>query len=211
MSDNQKFASFSTLAGEGHAELIEKRPQFIGHAKPVKTEAAALEFIAAMRHKYADATHNVYAYMLRENNIARYSDAGEPQGTAGIPTLEVIKKSGITDAVIVVTRYFGGILLGAGGLVRAYRAAAKAACDAAGTVEFTQFTEFTIELSYSDYNKIQPVLGRFDLKTDGTDYAENVILRLAVRSPEFDQVRSAVVEITAGRAAVTQTGVRVDF
>ena len=201
---------FSTLAREGHAELIEKRSRFIGHARPVKTEKEALDFIARMRHEYADATHNVYAYMLRENNIARYSDAGEPQGTAGIPVLEVIKKLGVTDCVIVVTRYFGGVLLGAGGLVRAYGASAKAACDEAGTVEFAEFVEFTVEAGYSDFNKLQPVLARFELKTDGTEYAENVVLRLAVRTPCYEEVRAAVVEATAGRAAVTETGRRVD-
>ncbi len=202
---------FSTLAKEAHAEFTEKRSRFIGHARPVSCEKDALDFIARVRHEYADATHNVYAYMLRENNIARYSDAGEPQGTAGIPVLEVIKKLGVTDCVIVVTRYFGGVLLGAGGLVRAYGTAAKAACDAAGTVEFAEFTEFTVEADYSDFNKIKPILSRFDLKTDGTDYAENVVLRLAARAPDYEAVRAAAVEATAGRAKVTLTGKRVDF
>ena len=211
MSGEANAASFSTLGREAHAEMIEKRSRFIGHAAPVKTEKEALDFIARIRHEYADATHNVYAYMLKENNIARYSDAGEPQGTAGIPVLEVIKKLGVTDCVIVVTRYFGGILLGAGGLVRAYGASAKAACDAAGTVKFEPYTEFTVEANYSDFNKLQPVLGRFDLKTDGTDYAENVVLRLAIREGEFEKARLAVTEATAGRAKVTETGTRVDF
>ena len=211
MSQAEKETVFSTLARESHAEMTEKRSRFIGHAAPVKTEKEALDFIARIRHEYADATHNVYAYMLKDNNIARYSDAGEPQGTAGIPVLEVIKKLGVTDCVVVVTRYFGGILLGAGGLVRAYGASAKLACDGAGTVTYQPFTEFKIEAGYSDFNKLQPVLARFDLKTDGTDYAEKVVLRLAVRSPEFESVRLAVTESTAGRVSVTETGTRVDF
>lgn len=206
-----KTERFSTLAKEAHAEFTEKRSVFIGHAAPVKTEKEALDFIARHRHEYADATHNVYAYMLKENNIARYSDAGEPQGTAGIPVLEVIKKRGITDTVIVVTRYFGGILLGAGGLVRAYGAAASAACDEAGTVEYTTFVEFKVTVSYSDFNKLQPVLGRFDFKTDSVDYAENVVMSMAIKSEMYEELKKAVVETTAGRATVAETGSRVDF
>lgn len=211
MSDISKEGGFVTLAREAHSEFTEKRSVFIGHAAPAASEREALDFIARMRHEYADATHNVYAYVLRENNIARYSDAGEPQGTAGIPVLEIIKKRGITAAVIVVTRYFGGILLGAGGLVRAYSAAASAACDESGTVEYRNFTEFTVTVGYSDFNRLQPVLARFALKTDGADYAENVTLRLAAESGTADSVIAAVVESTAGRASVEKTGSRVDF
>ena len=210
MSTESDFA-FSTLSGEGHAELTERRSRFIGHACAVKSEQDALDFIARIRHEYADATHNVYAYIIKENNIARYSDAGEPQGTAGIPVLEVIKKLNITDTVIVVTRYFGGILLGAGGLVRAYSAAAKAACDAAGTVSYANFTEVTLKTGYSEYNKLLPLLGKFDLKTDGTDFAGEVTLRLAVKSSQLDAFSRAVTEASAGRVTVDVTGTRVDF
>jgi uncharacterized YigZ family protein len=109
---------YITLSKEAEVSFIEKKSEFIGYAAPVKTEEEAMEFINKIRKKHANATHNCYAYQLA-NGSARYSDDGEPQGTAGVPILSVIQKGGFTDAVIVVTRYFGGILLGAGGLVRA--------------------------------------------------------------------------------------------
>ena len=113
-------AVYKTIRNAAEDEFVEKRSRFIGHALPVTTEEEALAFIAEMKSKYWDASHNVYAYILREGGIQRFSDDGEPQGTAGIPTLDVLRKEGLTDLVVVVTRYFGGILLGGGGLVRAY-------------------------------------------------------------------------------------------
>ena len=121
-------------AGPGEAEFVEKRSRFIGHALPVTTEEEALAFIAEMKSKYWDASHNVYAYIVREGGIMRYSDDGEPQGTAGIPCLDVLLKEGVTDLCVVATRYFGGILLGGGGLVRAYSHTAKIALDAGQVV-----------------------------------------------------------------------------
>ena len=123
--------SYLTLGGQGEIEYVERRSRFLAHARPVTTEEEALAFLEQIRSKYWDASHNVYAYSLREGQIRRFSDDGEPQGTSGMPTLEVLTKSGITDAIIVVTRYFGGVLLGAGGLVRAYSHAARMAVDAA--------------------------------------------------------------------------------
>ena len=119
---------YQTLTREAQYEFTEKRSRFIGYARPVTTEQEALDFIAAIRSKHWDAKHNVYAYRLREGHISRYSDDGEPSGTAGIPVLSVLQKGDLTDCVIVVTRYFGGILLGGGGLVRAYSHAAASPC-----------------------------------------------------------------------------------
>ena len=127
-------AVYKTVELESSDEFIEQRSKFIGYVKPVQTEQQALDFINEKRQKHWDATHNVYAYVLREGNIQRYSDDGEPHGTAGVPTLDVIIKSGVTDVVVVVTRYFGGILLGAGGLVRAYTKGAKIALDAGNII-----------------------------------------------------------------------------
>ena len=213
MTEEQKgvFTPFSTLAREAHEEFVERRSRFIGHAAPVANEAQALDFIARIRHEYADATHNVYAYVINENNIVRYSDAGEPQGTAGIPVLEVIKKNGLTNAAVVVTRYFGGILLGAGGLVRAYSNAAGLACEAAGKVDYTEFTEFALTLGYSDYNRLRAPLERFELKTDSSFFGAEVELRLAVRSDDFPRLCAMITEATAGRAKIAETGRRVDF
>ena len=125
---------YKTIRLREEAEFIERRSRFIGHACPVKTEEEAVAFINEMKAKYWDASHNVYAYCLREGQIKRYSDDGEPQGTAGIPVLDVLQKSGVVDTAVVVTRYFGGILLGAGGLVRAYSHGASIALEAAGIV-----------------------------------------------------------------------------
>ena len=128
-----------TLASNVSCEMEERKSIFIGHAAPVRSEEEARMFIEAKRKEYHDATHNVYAYMLNGGAIARYYDDGEPQGTAGMPVLNVLKMSGACDLCVVVTRYFGGILLGAGGLVRAYGAAAKNAVDAAGLAVFEQY------------------------------------------------------------------------
>ena len=152
MSEN-KLTPYSSLGKEASATYIEKRSEFIGYAAPVSTEEEAIAFIEKIRKKHADARHNVYAYLLR-NGTTRYSDAGEPQGTAGIPTLEVIRKGGFCDAVIVVTRYFGGILLGAGGLVRAYTQSAKDALDAAGISVVRRWVEMDIPCSYAQAEKI---------------------------------------------------------
>ena len=137
------------LAKRASAEMIERKSVFIGTAAPVASEAEARELIEEMRHKYHDATHNVYAYQLNGGAIARYSDDGEPQGTAGIPVLNILKMSGVSDLCVVVTRYFGGILLGAGGLVRAYAASAKLAIETAGIVTMTDFAILRVRCSYS--------------------------------------------------------------
>ena len=111
---------YTTVRNEASAEFEEKRSVFIGHAKHITSEQEALDFVKQIKKKYYDARHNVYAYVLSSAPVMRYSDDGEPQGTAGVPMLEAIRKSGVEDCVVVVTRYFGGILRGAGGLVRAY-------------------------------------------------------------------------------------------
>ena len=144
---------YITLEREASASFIEKKSEFIGYACPCKTEQEALDFIAKIRKKHADAKHNVYAYQIKENNIARFTDDGEPQGTAGMPVLDIIKKTGFTDACIVVTRYFGGILLGTGGLVRAYSHAAKLAAEAAHVITYERFITCEIVCDYTDYDK----------------------------------------------------------
>lgn len=147
--------SYKTIKTENSDEFVEKKSRFIGYAKPVVTEDEAIEFIKKIRARHPDATHNVYAYKVRENNVQRYSDDGEPAGTAGIPTLDVIQKEGITDICIVVTRYFGGTLLGAGGLVRAYTKGAKIAIDAAKILERYFCFEYTVNIDYTMLSKIQ--------------------------------------------------------
>lgn len=207
MADIKKYV---TLRKEASAEFEEKRSVFIGYAKPVKTEAEAMEFVKRIRGKHGDARHNVFAYTLGGGVTARYSDDGEPQGTAGIPVLDVLRKSGVDDACIVVTRYFGGILLGAGGLVRAYSAAAKMALDAAEIATFEPYTEFSLSCSYPDYQKISAELPRFSALIDGTDYADNVTVKFAIKSEMQDQLIDRIREMTAGRSIPKVIGERFD-
>ena len=178
----------------------------------MKTEQEALDFINAVRKKHSDARHNVFAYQLNGGGIARYSDDGEPQGTAGVPVLEVIKKSGADDCVIVVTRYFGGILLGASGLVRAYSTAAKSAVDAAGVVTYESYREFTLECGYSEY---QRVAGRscrsIGVIVDSSDFGGNVAMRLAVKAARYDEFSARLAEMFAGRVVPEPVGERFDF
>ena len=201
---------YVTLETEASASFTEKKSEFIGYAKPCKTEAEALAFIAAVSKKHADAKHNVYAYMIKENNIMRFTDAGEPQGTAGLPVLDVIRKTGFTDACIVVTRYFGGILLGTGGLVRAYSKAAKMAAEAAHIVTYERFRTFELICDYTDYQKIQFVLPKYGILTDGSVFAQDVTLQLAVRASVYDAFVSDMTDLTGGAVLIGETGERYD-
>ena len=149
---------YITLADSGIAEFTEKHSRFIGYAKPVTTEAEAVAFINEKKKQHYDARHNVYAYSLRNGQIKRYSDDGEPQGTAGVPVLEVINKNSVVDAVVVVTRYFGGILLGAGGLVRAYSHSASIALEAAGIVRMEKCFSCRIKAGYDRYGKLSGLI-----------------------------------------------------
>lgn len=195
-----------TLARRASAEMEEKKSVFIGAAAPVSSEEEARTFIAEMRRTYHDATHNVYAYLLNGGAVARYSDDGEPQGTAGVPMLNVIKMSGATDLCVVVTRYFGGILLGAGGLVRAYSASAKQAIDAAGIVTMEDFAILRIRVSYSDYQRVTAQLPKLGVTEDGADFGADVTVAAGVLSTRVDEVSRALSELTGGRAAVEIVG-----
>lgn len=199
-----------TLASEASCEMTEKKSVFIGHAKPIASEEEALEFIAEKRHRYADATHNVYAYSLENGLRARYSDDGEPQGTAGIPVLDVIRKSGFDDAVIVVTRYFGGILLGAGGLVRAYSAAAKLAVEKAGIAVYESYDEIEIACGYQDYQKIKNEFAPFGIIIDDSVFADKVFLKIAVKKDITGKFLAKITEMTAARAVMQTVGERFD-
>lgn len=202
---------YITLEREASASFIEKKSEFIGYACPCKTEQEALDFIAKIRKKHADAKHNVYAYQIKENNIARFTDDGEPQGTAGMPVLDIIKKTGFTDACIVVTRYFGGILLGTGGLVRAYSHAAKLAAEAAHVITYERFITCEIVCDYTDYDKIRASYQGVGMMVDGVDFAADVTQRLAVRAPEYDGFCTALTELTNGTVLIETTGERFDF
>ena len=200
---------YVTLGGEGTATIEEKRSEFIGYAAHVQSEAGAQTFVKRIKAKHHDARHNVFAYVLGDT-VQRYSDDGEPQGTAGIPVLDVLRKSGVTDACIVVTRYFGGILLGAGGLVRAYTAAAKAALDVAGTLTMERYAELRLRLSYADYQKLSAKLDTLGAVTDAVDFGGEVTLDVALKVTAKVRFTEAVRELFAGRVSVEVRGERYD-
>lgn len=202
--------TYTTLRQRGSAEFEERKSVFIGHAVRVTSEDEAKAFVASIKKEYSDARHNCWAYSLKEGNIARYSDDGEPQGTAGLPILSVIKGSGAVDAAVVVTRYFGGILLGTGGLVRAYTEGAKLAIAEAEVVTYECYTELTVTASYSDYQKLAYELPRHGAKTDSVDFGASVTVNIAVKRTVLDELTKKISELGAGRIGITVTGERFD-
>ena len=188
-------SNYKTLHKFGVDEYIIEKSTFIGYAKPIKTEEEAVEFVNEIKKKHKDATHNVWAYTIGENmNIQRYSDDGEPQGTAGIPTLEVIKKEDLRDVVVVVTRYFGGIKLGAGGLVRAYTKGAKVGIDAGIVIEKVKYTEFKIKIDYTKLGRIQNEIMNLGYTVKDTIYADDVELVIYVKTEEVDSLRERMID-----------------
>ena len=196
----------TTIEHEGVAEFVEKKSVFIGHACPVSSEEEALAYVKKKKSEYADARHNVWAYLQKGEIVARYSDDGEPQGTAGVPVLDTIRKSGVSDAVVVVTRYFGGILLGAGGLVRAYAASAKLAIETAGIVTMTDFAILRMRCSYSEYQKITAALPKLGVSEDNTEYDDAVTLTVGVESTRAEELMRALSEMTNGRVTAQIVG-----
>ena len=176
------FQSYETVAGYASDEFVERKSRFIGHIAPVRDEAEALDFLSRIRAEHRDASHNVFAYILRENGVKRMSDDGEPQGTGGVPVLEVLEREGLTDVAVVVTRYFGGILLGAGGLVRAYSHGAKLAVDAAVRRHMNPCTVLELCFGYDWYGKISYLLPRYNAQTLESDFGAEVRLKLMITS-----------------------------
>ncbi len=203
--------TYTTLGAFGKGEFEDRRSTFIGSAAHVGSEEEAREFVAGIKKKYSDARHNAWAYMMAEGNIARFSDDGEPQGTAGAPILGVIKGSGAVDCAVVVTRYFGGILLGTGGLVRAYAEAAKLAVEDAGVAVYREYAEMSLTVSYSEYQRLSPELTRLGAIIDGVDFGAEVEVHAAVLSGLADELCRCVAEITSGKGAAVRTGSRFDI
>ena len=201
--------NLTTVGKAASAEFTEKKSVCIGYTAPVSSAEEAEAFIQSIKKKHADARHNVSAYIV--GNSVRYSDDGEPKGTGGVPVLEVLKKSGVDGAVLVVTRYFGGILLGAPGLVRAYSKAASMAVEEAGIVTYRNYTECTVTCDYSLYDKLLYDIGRRTIITDDTDFGGNIVLRLAVLSEEYEAFEKAVYSMTNGKLIPEKTGERYDI
>ena len=192
--------SYITVKKSSHFEYEDRRSVFIGQAMPVSTEADAIAFIDSVKKHYPDARHHVYAYVLRENSAMRFTDDHEPAGTAGMPVLDVIRKNGCTDVVIVVTRYFGGTLLGTGGLVRAYTSAALGALESAEVIRYDIYTSLEISVNYSDYGKITSILTDHGFRTEDTAYDTGVCVLGRIIKSELNGLMSAITETTAGRA-----------
>ena len=197
--------TYKTVSGLASDELTEKRSRFIGYCKPVSTQDEAIAFINEIKSKHWDARHNVYAYVIRDEGVSRYSDDNEPQGTAGIPVLDAIRKRGITDCVVVVTRYFGGVLLGAGGLVRAYSAAAKLAVDAAREREMVMCSVCTLRCSYTMYGKIPSLVAGFGGSIDDSEFADDVSITFHLPEDNLDAFNKALSEESSGKYAASQT------
>ena len=203
--------TYTTVREQAVAEFEEKRSVFIGHAQHVTTEEEAMAFIKEIKKEHRDATHNVFAYILGDGTVARYSDDGEPQGTAGMPALEALRKNGVTDVCVVVTRYFGGTLLGAGGLIRAYSHAATIAVEAAGIITYEPYDEISLRCGYSEYQKYAALLANAGVIMDGVDYEADVTVCFAVRRTASEAIQKSIVEAGFGKDRPIVTGERFDY
>lgn len=202
--------SYLTIRTGAEAEYVDRRSRFIAAIEPVADEEAALAFIAARKKKYWDARHNVHAYVLR-NGISRFSDDGEPQGTAGLPMLETLQKRGLTDCVVVVTRYFGGILLGTGGLVRAYSQSTSLAIDAAGVGECRPCAVGVIACDYAQYGRVAPLVSEFGGRVTDTAFAEGVTLQVLLPSDRVGGFVHELTELSAGTLKFQQNDEIFEF
>ena len=203
--------SYTTVLDYGKFEYEDRKSVFIGECRPVSTEREAISFIESVKKKYPDARHHVYAYVLRENSTARFTDDREPQGTAGMPVLDTIRKNDLTDVVVVVTRYFGGTLLGTGGLVHAYTSAAVGAIGEAEIITYDIYVQLNIKVGYSDYQRLGAVFAQYDFKTEDTDYTDEVVITGRVPKTAHDALTAALTEVTAGRIKMEKLGERYDY
>lgn len=193
---------YKTVEKEASDFFIEKKSKFIGYAKPVKTQEEAVDFISKIKSKNWDATHNVYAYVLRENNIQRYSDDGEPSGTAGVPVLDVMLKESLVDVCVVATRYFGGTLLGAGGLVRAYSHMSKIALEAAGIITMAQCSVMSAEVDYSFYDRLNILLSDSSAVILNTSFSDKVCVEFSVKENIVDLLNAKLIDVSNGKYAL---------
>lgn len=195
---------YKTVLENASDEFVEKRSRFIGYCKPVKKEQEAIDFINEKRSEHWNATHNVYAYSLREGNIKRYSDDGEPSGTAGVPVLDVIVKNEIFDVVVVVTRYFGGVLLGTGGLVRAYSHGSKIAVEAAKPVIMQNCLVCEARCAYNQYGKVSSLIIGVGAAVDDTVYESDVLVKFHIKPDLLGTLNKKLADATSGGVTVEQ-------
>ncbi len=187
---------YLTVKNIGEGELTVKKSRFIASVSPVQTEDEAISFINNIKQKYPDARHNVYAYIVEENNVMRYSDDGEPAGTGGVPVLDFLRKEQLTNLAVVVTRYFGGILLGTGGLVHAYSSAAKEGVLNASITEMILCKEILIECDYTLWGKLQNELSNFTIASLPPEYLDIVKLNIYVPAADTKKLIQDITEAT---------------
>ena len=203
----QEFPHYKIVYRQGLGEYEEKKSRFIANVAPVSTEGEATAFIEAMRKKYYDARHNCPAFIIgRNSELTRCSDDGEPSGTAGKPILEVLMGAGVTNVAVVVTRYFGGTLLGTGGLVRAYTQATQAGLADAGIAAMRYGTQMTIGMDYGDVGKIQYLLGNEQIEILDSRYAQNVEFDIRFPRERLKELTTKLTEATSARARLDITG-----
>ena len=191
---------YRTVLGRGDDEVIINKSRFIGHAAPCASEEEALAFISEMRQRYKDASHNCYAYVIGQNKgIMRYSDDGEPGGTAGLPMMEVLKNRNVTDLCVVVTRYFGGVLLGAGGLVRTYTKGAVIGLDAAKVVVMHPSQTYLLEIDYSQLSRLEHWIKDTPYRLDDRDFAASVTCQITLKSEYSDAFHAEIARLFDGR------------
>ncbi len=191
--------SYTTVYEPAQDSFIEKKSEFIGYICPVCTADGAMEFINKVKSENRKAKHNVYAYVLREGNITRYSDDGEPQGTGGVPVLDVISKAGLTDVCVVVTRYFGGVLLGASGLIRAYSQACSMAINAARKMVMCECSRISFTCDYNMYGKISYALPDFEVINENEDFADAVSISVLVKNEKIYDLKKKLTDISNGQ------------
>lgn len=198
-------SQYKTLKVYGSGDFLIKKSRFIGHGCPVQTEQEALDFLRCVRDQHRDASHNCYAYVIGRNaGIMRYSDDGEPSGTAGMPIIEVIRARGVVDCCVVVTRYFGGVLLGAGGLTRAYARGAGVALDAAQVVVMEHCVRFWVGMDYALWGQMEYYLRDAPTIKENVDFAATVTATLVTRVRDSNAVYARIASLTEGRAELLE-------
>ncbi|QHT62772.1 YigZ family protein [Paenibacillus lycopersici] len=196
--------SYRTLRHQGSQEIVIKKSRFIGYGKPVASEEEAIAYIDELKKLHWNATHNCSAYVIGERDeIQKQSDDGEPSGTAGKPILEVIKHRGLKNVVIVVTRYFGGIMLGAGGLIRAYTDGAVAAIEAADEIAMVLYREIVVDVDYTWYGKLENEFHARGVRLGGTEFTDRVVITCLPPAREAERFAAWITDLTQGQAVLT--------
>lgn len=196
---------YKTIKALHNITFTERRSEFIAYICPVHTNDEAVQFINEIKAMHRKATHNVYAYILRDNKITRYSDDGEPQGTAGVPVLDILQKNSLTDVCCVVTRYFGGILLGGGGLVRAYSTAAKTAVEEAQVMDMHECYKVIITMDYNLYSKVSYLLPQYEVKELSSKFEDSISLELLVKEEHYSPLKDKLIDVSNGKIDIVES------